>query len=45
MTVITLEAAAAIYHLKRWFELEPQSSKNPKRERRKEKFINNHAYG
>ena len=41
MTVITLEAAAAIYHLKRWFELEPQSSKNPKRERRKKKkFIN-----
>ena len=44
MTVITLEAAAAIYHLKRWFELEPQSSKNPKRERRKEKFINYLAY-
>ena len=41
MTVITLEVAAAIYHLKRWFELEPQSSKNPKRERRKKKkFIN-----
>ena len=40
-----LNQAAAIYHLKRWFELEPQSSKNPKRERRKKKkFINYITY-